>query len=102
MFKSFHVESLILLALAASMFLPCASANDKEMISRMYAAVRSSNFLLRDYREQANIAVRNGAVTISMYRDPESDQTDCKIDAILLARELADIDSSLRRVDVAF
>jgi hypothetical protein len=90
------------LILAASLMVfagaPCSGA-DEESIRKQ---VQSSEIVPLDYRQQISIACTEDGVSISVYKDPESDAKDCKIDAVLIANKVIEAAPSTKTVSVFF
>jgi hypothetical protein len=90
------VSMLVLLNVQAGAV--CAAPD----ISKIKQAILSSRVIPPDYRQHVNINVSPGEVAIGVYRNPDAEPFDCKIDAILMAAKVLEAEPDVRSVGVAF
>jgi hypothetical protein len=92
---------VILSSVLLAVLLPqtAARAADSE---RIKAIIQSADIVPPDYRRHINIKTSNQEAAISVYRDPDAQPYDCKVDAILMADKVAEAEPAIRKVTVAF
>jgi hypothetical protein len=78
--------AVLLLALLQSQIVPIEAATISE--NKVKEIVQRADILAPEYRKQVNVSLNNDLVSISAYRYPKASQRDCKIDTILLAKEI--------------
>lgn len=66
------------------------------------ALVQKLDILRPEVRESVYASCQTALCTISLFRHPEATREDCKIDAVLLTRELKRADSNLKMVRCLF
>src|SRR5262245_711132 len=89
----------LIVATMLAAHLPVAANAPADKLRRL---IETSKILPRDYLEHVNISIGDAVVSLSLYRDPQAERDDCKIDAILLTRKVIDADPAVRKVSVAF
>lgn len=60
--------------------------------------VKASDVLPPEYQQQVYSTFSNGEASISLFRHPQSTKADCKIDCVLLARHIVDVDPAKVKV----
>lgn len=89
------------IAIFLACLLGCASALAAVTADDLVAVVEKAKILSTDYQIRA--ALRAGEAEISTYRDPRANEKDCKIDAVLVAKEVMAVDpKGITRVRVRF
>lgn len=76
----------------------CLAADE----DRIRQLIQSSEIVPLDYRQQINIVANNDTVLISVYKDPDAQANDCKIDAILMSEKVLEAVPGMRKVSVFF
>ena len=102
---SLFLYFLVQLAIAIAFSITaCGTAAQAEELTstRVVQLVQDSSVLPRDCRRQVHAVVDGTLITISVFRSPFAQKDDCKIDAVLLTKELADKDSTIKHVRVLF
>lgn len=64
--------------------------------------IASSEIVPIDYRQHVSIAERADRVLVSVYKAPDAEQADCKIDAILMAEKVLEAAPDTKLVEVFF
>jgi hypothetical protein len=94
------------IALALAVFAQVGGAAAVQASSQSEAKIReliqSSEIVPIDYRQHVNIAERTDRVMISVYKAPDAEQADCKIDAILMAEKVLEAAPETKTVEVFF
>lgn len=91
MFDRFLPTLIAALILTASLsaLAKSASAATADSIKRV---VQQSDILEKDYKQQVYASCMDGVASVSLFRHPEATRADCKIDTVLLARKIIDLD----------
>jgi hypothetical protein len=92
----------VLLLAGALVLISCPlglAAPDADKIRQL---IEASEIVPTDYREHINIVTNQESVLISVYKDPEAQPNDCKIDAILMAKKVMEAAPATRTVSVFF
>lgn len=90
------------LLLAAALLAAVESSQQQSLASPAPAAhidgaavkriVKDSDILPPEFKQQVYSTFENGTAAISLFRHPQSTKADCKIDSILLARKIIQLD----------
>lgn len=95
--RVFGVVALSLSFLASSFLLPAsASITGADVVS----AIDKSKIL--DASIRVNAQVTPGVVYVSTYKNPKANDKDCKIEAVLLAKTVMELDATVPRVEIRF
>jgi hypothetical protein len=91
------------IAISAAMVLSAAvSARAVSQVDRIRQIIQSAQILPRDYSNHMNVSFKKEVVSLSVYRQPDAQKLDCKIDAILLTSKILCAQPSAQKVRVAF
>lgn len=94
-----NFQLIILSVLAGVSFLPCAASGQEQKIRQL---IESSEIVPLDYRKHVNIVAKDDKVLISVFKDPNAQEKDCKIDAILMSEKVSAAVPAIRLVSVYF
>ncbi len=94
-----YVQIIIMSALLIVNTLPCSASGQEQKIRQL---IESSEIVPMDYRKHVNIVAHDDTVLISVFRDPDAQENDCKIDAILMSEKVTTAVPSVRSVSVFF
>lgn len=95
--RVFGVVALSLSFLASSFLLPASAAiTGADVVS----AIDKSKIL--DASIRVNAQVTPGVVYVSTYKNPKANDKDCKIEAVLLAKTVMELDATVPRVEIRF
>ncbi len=92
---------LLVFCVVATVWQPTRS-DAAQSLDKIIQHIRSANILPKDYSEHINLSLADGMASVSVYRDPEAQRNDCKIDAILITRKVLDVDPTVKKVRVVF
>jgi hypothetical protein len=94
------------IALALAVFANCGTATAVQASTASEAKIReliqSSEIVPIDYRQHVSIAEHADRVLVSVYKAPDAEQADAKIDAILMAEKVLEAAPETKTVEVFF
>lgn len=104
---SYHAKKRTLTAALFATLILCAQqpvrsqtpADNEQHIRQL---IQASDIVPLDYRQHINIVQKGSRVLISVFKAPDAQPTDCKIDAILMAKRVLDASPRTTLVEVYF
>jgi hypothetical protein len=95
-------QSLFALTFVAILATSAAAQATPASEEKIRELIQSSEIVPIDYRQHISISEKDARVLISVYKAPDAQQSDCRIDAILMAEKVSEAAPGTAMVEVFF